>query len=221
MKTEENAEQNIAVKPPQNGAPAGSGPSILNPQPSTDISAGPARQRRSAIARLPKATRLRINEMLDDCAGADEIIATLGDEGKGLNKDIIHRWKTGGYQDYLREQRLIEQCRARQTAALELLMKNNPINGFQATQQLATAQMCEVLADMGPELFRNALASNPQSLFRMLNSFARLTNGGLKCERHLLDEAERQQELAEESTPRKKGMSKEALAEMNDHLNLM
>jgi len=224
MKTEGNTESH---------APAltGSEPSTLNPQPSTGGSLqssgepppqGPSRQRRSAIARLPKATRRRINEAIDDGIEYGEIIASLGEEGKNLNTDIMHRWKTGGYQDYLREQRLLDQCRARQEAALELLTKNNPLNSFQATQQLASAQICEVLAEIGPEMFREALTTSPHNLFRMLNTFARLTNGGLKCERHLADEAQRKEQLADEASPKKKkGMSKKSVREMKDRLNLM
>ena len=56
----------------------------------------------------------------------------------------------------------------------------------------------------------------------MLNSFARLTNGGLRCERHLIDEAERQAKLASEKLPQpKKGLSPEAKDEMIEKLNLM
>ena len=56
----------------------------------------------------------------------------------------------------------------------------------------------------------------------MLNSFARLTNGGLKCERHLIDEAERQAKLSSEKLPQpKKGLSPEAKDEMIAKLNLM
>ena len=223
MKTEENS---ISTAPPAEAATSvGPEPSIHESNnPPIQVPVGPSRQRRSAIARLPKATRRRINEAIDDGIEYGEVIASLGEEGKNLNTDIMHRWKTGGYQDYLREQRLLDQCRARQEAALELLTKNNPLNSFQATQQLASAQICEVLAEIGPEMFRDALTASPHNLFRMLNTFARLTNGGLKCERHLADEAERKERRAEESAPRKKGkkgMSKDSIREMKDRLNLM
>ena len=223
MKTEENTEPNAPVL--DDGAAVASAPSIQeSTNPSIQVPVGPARQRRSAIARLPKATRRRINEAIDDGIEYGEIIASLGEDAKGLNTDIMHRWKIGGYQDYLREQRLLEQCRARQEAALELLTKNNPLNSFQATQQLASAQICEVLAEIGPEMFRDALTASPHNLFRMLNTFARLTNGGLKCERHLADEAERQErrtEAADSSKKSKKGMSKKSIREMKDRLSLM
>jgi len=50
----------------------------------------------------------------------------------------------------------------------------------------------------------------------------RLTNGGLKCERHLADEAQRKEQLADGASPKKKkGMSKKSVREMKDRLSLM
>src|ERR1041384_6093440 len=94
------------------------------------------RYRRGTIARLPKEVRRRINEMLDDGLPYLEIIRRLGDPGKDLNEDMLHRWKMGGYQDYLREQRLLDQCSARREQAFALLSQSSHINGFQATQQI-------------------------------------------------------------------------------------
>src|ERR1700748_337231 len=86
--------------------------SIQSPEsnPSTPdtrhLDLSPPRRRRGEVARLPKEIRERINEMIDDGFPYKRIIEALGDHGKGLNEDIMHRWKTGGYQDYLNEQRL-------------------------------------------------------------------------------------------------------------------
>lgn len=184
---------------------------------------GPAHHRQGAIARLPKEVRWRINQMLDDGLAYRQIIQRLGDHGKDLNDDMVHRWKTGGYQDYLREQRLLDQCAARRDRAFALLAQNGHIHGFQATQQIASAQICEVVAELGGDILREALIANPLNYFRMLNSFSRLTNGGLKCERHLADELLRApdtQPLAPAPST-KKGISPESVVEMQDKLSLM
>lgn len=56
----------------------------------------------------------------------------------------------------------------------------------------------------------------------MLNSFSRLTDGGLRCERHLTDEAERHAEIqGRNAPPRKGGMSDEAVTEMIEKLHLL
>ena len=97
----------------------------------------------------------------------------------------------------------------------------SPINGFQATQQIAAAQICEAVTVLGPDILRDALIANPLNYFRMLNSFARLTTGGLKCDRHLAEEAERAAAVRKAKAPRKRGMSRQTLKEMTRKLNLM
>ena len=157
--------------------------------------------------------------MLDDGFPYHKIRHDLGEFGKNLTDDDIRRWKTGGYQDYLREQFLLDQCQARATRALELLREHSLIKGFQATQQIAAAQICEAAAEIGAEVLRNALTANPLNYFRMLNAFARLTTGSIKCERHLADEAERQ--VARRKPGARKGISRKSIKEMQNKLKLM
>ena len=160
--------------------------------------------------------------MLDDGLTYAQIIEQLGELGKDLDEEHIRRWKAGGYQDYLREQRLIEQCRLRRDRAFELINGASSISGFQATQQIAAAQICATIAEIGGDILREALIANPLNYFRTLNSFARLTTGGLKCERHLVQEAERLLAQAQKKAPdEKKGISPESVKEMQDKLNLM
>jgi len=182
----------------------------------------PSRQRRGTVARLPKDLRDRINQLLDDGLAYCQIVSELAQDARDLQPEHIRRWKAGGYQDYLREQRLIRQCRARTDRALQLLRQSGHIHAFQATQQIATAQICETLADAGPEILREALAANPLNYFRMLNAFSRLTAGGLKCER-LLDEQAQTAAQAQPSSDAepKKGLSQGTLKEMNDKLQLL
>ena len=180
-----------------------------------------SRHCRGWIAHLPKETRQRINEMLDDGLTYNAIVERLGEQGKELTERCVRSWKQGGYQDYLRQQEMLEQCRARQFSASSLLSHRGSLNAFQATQQVATAQICETVLDVGTDILRKALAENPLNYFRMLNSFARLTNGGLKCERHLVDEIERKAKARQTKKPVRKGVSPESLKEMEEKLNLM
>jgi len=102
-----------------------------------------------------------------------------------------------------------------------MLREQNPLGAFQATQQIATAQICEAVVDMGSDVLRQALAANPLNYFRMLNSFARLTNGGLKCDRHVQDDLERRAKALEAAQPRQGGMSPRSVKDMEDSLNLL
>src|SRR5437588_621874 len=92
----------------------------------------PSKRRRNGdVARLPKQVRQQINEMLDDGVSYPQVITNLGEQGKNLTTRAVMSWKAGGYNDYLREQRLREQCRLRQEHAFDLLAKGSHINAFQ------------------------------------------------------------------------------------------
>jgi hypothetical protein len=182
------------------------------------------RYRTGAIARMPKPIRQQVNEMLDDGIPYADLIKRLGDHGADLNEDQVRRWKTGGYQDYLRDQKLLAQCRSRNDRLAEILSSAGQLSGFQATQQIASSHMFEVLADFGPDFLRDTLRQNPMNYFRMLNAFSRLTNGGLKCERMVLEEKQREAELAAAqaaSKPKKKGISRATIKEMREKLRMM
>jgi len=206
----------------ENGAPENSADHVasLNAH-GNPVTAITPRHRTGTVARLPKPLRDEINHMLDDGFSFPQLIRQLGASGKGLAPEHIRRWKSGGYQDYLREQRLLQQCRLRQELALNLVREKQRVSGFQATQQLASAQICGVVADLGAEILREALIANPLNYFRMLNAFSRIAAGGLKCECHLADEAVRKALLQKQTQRSKKGISRKAQKQMESSLNLL
>ena len=61
--------------------------------------------------------------------------------------------------------------------------------------------MCEALADVGADTFRKALR-DPHTCLRMLNALGRITAAGLRCERHLADEAARKAKLKQHKSPK-------------------
>lgn len=196
---------------------------VENPQPDAEDSKpqGPQRKRNGQVATSPKETRARINEMLDDGLSYPEIKKQLGPAGESITARAIMSWKKGGYKDYLQQQLIIARCNARLEFTLKLLGNSDPISGFQATQQLASLQICEAVADVGADILKEALAANPMNYFRMLNSFSRLTNGGLKCERFVVEAAERKADTEKAAKPGKKGMTDGSVTEMRDKLKLM
>jgi hypothetical protein len=62
------------------------------------------RRRRGKISQLPEAAREQINLMIQDGVPYAEIIARLGEVGKGLNEDNLSRWRKTNYQDWLNDQ---------------------------------------------------------------------------------------------------------------------
>src|SRR5437773_716794 len=84
---------------PQTPAAAASSSAPENPLGATAI----INRRTGTVARLPKPVRDEINQLLDDGLSYPQLIRQLGASGKTLDPDHIRRWKSGGYQDYLRE----------------------------------------------------------------------------------------------------------------------
>src|SRR6266478_7720368 len=85
-------------------------PPIREPQPATadSILRFWRRRRAGKIAHLPQAVRDKINVMLSDGLTYAEIIAKLGEAGRGLNKDNLSRWRKAQHQDWLWEQHWLE-----------------------------------------------------------------------------------------------------------------
>ena len=79
-----------------------------------------SRRRNGKVARLPKAIRERINQMMADGRVYLHIIAELGEDGKTLNEDSLANWKSGGYAEWLKEQRELEEMRLTQEYAVDL-----------------------------------------------------------------------------------------------------
>src|SRR5438045_3252068 len=77
--------------------------------------------RQGRIARLPKAVRDKLNQMLLDGMAYKAIIVALGDDGKSLNEDVVSRWYQGGYQEWLQEEKDTEEMRVREEYALEFI----------------------------------------------------------------------------------------------------
>ena len=160
--------------------------------------------------------------MLDDGLPFDQIRDALGEHAKGITVAHIGSWKSGGYQDHLQEERRRDECRLRHELFTKLAADYPGIESYQAAPKIAVALASEALIDLGPATLRRALQEQPLNALRLLNSLARMLSGGIKCERHVVEQAERQARLEREKQPQpKKGLSPEAKDEMIEKLNLM
>jgi hypothetical protein len=101
-------------------------------------------RRKGKIARLPKATRDMINHMLDDGLPYPVIIEELGEAGEGLNTQNLTNWKQGGYQDWVKNQQLIERAKVQVESATELLSEIGHVDVktiYDACNHVAAAQL--------------------------------------------------------------------------------
>ncbi len=178
-------------------------PSASQPQPSAPEQKPPGR-RKGKIARLPKKTRDRLNEMIQDGVPYLEIIERLGPEGQGLNEVNLSNWKSGGYLDWLKETQIADAIQAKYELAESIVARSPEGNAAgQAVLRVIAANLCKFLADADPETLRDSLLSDADKFTRFVNSMVRLAEGGIKCELHKF----RQQDRAAEAAKHEHGSS--------------
>jgi hypothetical protein len=152
----------------------------LEPQPSS--------RRNGKIARLPKETRDMINRMLDDGIPYHVIIDELGDAGEGLNTQNLTNWKQGGYQEWVRNQELIERTRAQTEHAIDLLRETdgsaNAAKVVEACHMVGATQLMEALLEHGDNAVKKMLVDKPDTYIRILNAVCRLADSGLRYDKH-------------------------------------
>jgi hypothetical protein len=145
------------------------------PEPPNPQSPSPTHdhRRNGKVAKLPKATRDHINQMLEDGLTYTQIIDHLGPHGRGLTLDNLSQWKKGGYQDWLRDQFWRDNLLSRQEALTGLLAAAEPLQLPEVGLQVAVMGICELLRDLCQD---PAERKNDSDKFvRVANSLARLS----------------------------------------------
>ena len=183
-------------------------------------------RRKGKVAHLPKAVRDQINQMLLDGLGYAKIIKSLGDQGKGLIEKNISNWKTGGFQDWLRDQEKIQASQRKMEFALDILSNIKPEDIskiHQTTLYVAALNLLDLIVDFDPTILRPMIEANSDKYCRLLAAITKLSDGAVRCERHRTDQAEREAKIAKTKalTERKKGVSDEAFRTAVKALNLL
>jgi hypothetical protein len=179
--------------------------------------------RKGKVARLPKAVRDRINEMIQDGFTYLKIIEALGPDGETLNEDCLSTWKAGGYQDWLRDGRVLELLQSRHEFASELVKKAGEGNNApQAILQIIATNLCEFLGGANPASIEDSLLSDSDKFTRFVNSMVRLAEGSIKCETHNFRQQDRVAEAAKNHAGSQPGGIRETtLQTAEEKLNLL
>src|SRR5882762_2000577 len=91
--------------------------SAIDDQPST----GPRRARNGKIARLPGEIRELVNQMIFDADFYRDIIIRLNELGyPGIRLQNLSEWRKGGFQDWLRSRRDVEDLKLDRAALLDV-----------------------------------------------------------------------------------------------------
>jgi hypothetical protein len=140
-------------------------------------------RRHCKIARLPVDLRQRLNLMLRDGAPYNAIIRAFRELGHHLNKANLSHWNAGGFLDWLREQALLEEARARLDFSFSVLKDHNADLVDQASLRVAVIRMYTLLTQFDPATLTNKLAESPGAYVRVLNALCHLTHTALELRR--------------------------------------
>jgi len=99
--------------------------------------------------------------------------------GQGLSKHHISEWKQGGYLDWQRENQWLEELRAQQQFALEMLLSGDQNKFPHVVLQIAATQIFQALRKVIPDNLNGKFDADPASYTRLLNSLSRLSRSSL------------------------------------------
>jgi hypothetical protein len=181
------------------------------------------RRRTGQIARLPKAIRDQLNQMIQDGISYLDIIQKLGSDGEGLTEDMLSKWKNRGYLEWLEDCRITDAMRARYEFAHNLVTEaGDPRQASRAVLHTLAANLCHMLAQIDPVCVRESVLSDADKFSRFVHAVVRLAEGSIKCEEHKTKEDEREAQKNKAARRKEKpGISEEALAAAEASLQLL
>src|ERR1051325_1716426 len=100
------------------------------------------------VARLPKALRDQVNQMILDGVSYPEIIRRLGEPGKHLKPDHLSQWKKRGHKDWLIQQDWLAERRTRRESAADLVEDCDATQVNQGALHLGTLYVFDALRDL-------------------------------------------------------------------------
>jgi len=194
-------------------------------------------RRTSAVGRLPRVLRDKVNQMIDDGVPYNDIIRKLNDEsGVQLKCHALSVWRRGGHQDWLNEQRRVAQMDKNRELVLKILRRRSSKPIAEKALDVAAAQIYELLMNFQLEALKEKLADDPEIYPEIVETLTKVSEGGLKFERHRttkeryeaktkMEEAKMKRE--DEKWGREKkvrdcnGVSNDTMDEFMEMLNLM
>ena len=105
-----------------------------------------SRRRTGKVARLPAATREKLNQMLDDGLPYADIIQALGPQAAHLTPDNLSNWSRGGFQDWLVLQDRHSLAEDIYHHIAQHDQPDDPDALYEKTVRIAAAQVCAALA---------------------------------------------------------------------------
>jgi hypothetical protein len=181
--------------------------------------------RTGKIARLPKTLRDAVNMALQDGATANAVIAIVttaktngatngdGSEIEIPNDQNITNWRDGGFADWEKENKRLDDMRMKREFALRVVTENEGGKIHEAGLSLAASQIFELLQDFDISAMKEKLAENPEEFSKIVSALARISKEALGFEkyRELVAEQKRKINEALSAAKGKGGITPETL----------
>lgn len=182
--------------------------------------------RTGKIARLPKTLRDAVNMALQDGATANAVIKIIeGAKGHGAtngdgseieipNDQNITNWREGGFADWEKENKRLDDMRMKREFALRVVQENEGGKIHEAGLSLAASQIFELLQDFDISAMKEKLAENPEEFSKIVSALARISKEALGFEkyRELVAEQKRKINEALNTAKSKGGITPDTLA---------
>jgi len=195
-------------------------------------------RRTGKIARLPKEIRDVVNLMLRDGASYPDVIKMLEDHGHpGFNEENVSNWFKGGFCDWERDQRRIEDIRARSQASLEMVRALKSESGSdgaaihltEANELIVASQVNEVLQEINVDDIKAMLQLAPENYPKLVKIVTAQSNERTKRQALELeyqkyrDKVEKQKQAIESELAKAKegGLAPETISKIEEALNLL
>ena len=163
------------------------------------------RSRTSRVGRLPRMVRDKVDQMLDDGFVYKDIMKMVKAEtGEELGHDHISTWYHGGHERWLEEKERVRDMRETREFVREEMSKTEGKDAAEAGLKVAAEQLYEILVKFNVAGLKRELKEQPELYAKVVQMMARVSEGGLKFEKHRaeVEKAKEEKEArAEEKAP--------------------
>lgn len=148
---------------------------------------------RSKIARLPKAIRDQLNDMLEEGASYKQILKWLASIGHpNFNDNNLYHWRRGAYQDWRLERERKHEADALRKWSATIALDRDPTLVATALTNFTAARLHRLLGSIDLSALVTDLQSHPEVCVRYFNSALR--TGRIALEAARVHHASRQQQ---------------------------
>jgi hypothetical protein len=181
------------------------------------------RSRTSRVSRLPRAVRDKVNQMLDDGFLYKDIIKMVKEEtGVELNHQHLSTWYHGGHERWQAERLRVQDMRETREFVREEMRESQGKEVAEAGLKVAASQLYEILVKFNVAGLKRELKKQPEAYPKVVQMLARVSEGGLKYERHRAGvEKDKAKVEREEAEAKAGGVSKDALDDFRRALRLL